>query len=417
MTKREILEAAFRVWGADYYLKTSLSELAASLGVTKPALYRHFGGKDELLEAMFNDFTARFSKFIKPYFGTPPPPPDNNEDAPSADSREPLYWKTRIINIALKFAEFYARNRDCFIFSMIHVYGNDEHERLIFECLEGLGFGRRRPDASSFVMLEFVMCGMIFMTACFHKTNTFQKITHNEGQNIEEFLQTVEYFVKHGMGLNADTISHLDWEGIEREIIKTPFVQIDASQAVKAAIKVIAEKGPWDATMEKVAEKLGISKSTMYSHFESKREMIKNVFLTEADGLTRFALLHVSKTGTSEECLYRAVFSIAHYLRENSDILLALDHIRKRRSDIEKNIHEFEMREKQPKWHFQFYGIFNMIKNADGSALINECRAEWIFFIVVNTLMRRSKTMPFSRIPNAVFRDMYRYIALGLEAD
>ncbi|MDR0472401.1 MAG: TetR/AcrR family transcriptional regulator [Treponema sp.] len=40
MTKNDIIKAAFRVWGREFYQTASLSELALELGASKAALYR-----------------------------------------------------------------------------------------------------------------------------------------------------------------------------------------------------------------------------------------------------------------------------------------------------------------------------------------------------------------------------------------
>ena len=48
MNKDDIISAAFRAWGREGYRKMSLTDVASELGVTKPALYRHFGDKERL---------------------------------------------------------------------------------------------------------------------------------------------------------------------------------------------------------------------------------------------------------------------------------------------------------------------------------------------------------------------------------
>ncbi|MFA6508713.1 MAG: helix-turn-helix domain-containing protein, partial [Treponemataceae bacterium] len=52
MNKDDIISAAFKAWGREGYRKMSLSDVAAELSVTKPALYRHFRDKDVLFTEM-----------------------------------------------------------------------------------------------------------------------------------------------------------------------------------------------------------------------------------------------------------------------------------------------------------------------------------------------------------------------------
>lgn len=51
-TTRALLDAARRAFAARGYRRTSLAEVVAAAGVTKGALYHHFGGKDELFRAV-----------------------------------------------------------------------------------------------------------------------------------------------------------------------------------------------------------------------------------------------------------------------------------------------------------------------------------------------------------------------------
>ena len=49
-TKDRILETALELFAQNGYLGTSMSDIAARLGITKAALYKHYAGKQEILE-------------------------------------------------------------------------------------------------------------------------------------------------------------------------------------------------------------------------------------------------------------------------------------------------------------------------------------------------------------------------------
>jgi AcrR family transcriptional regulator len=51
-TRRTVLDAAARVFAANGYLATSLSQILAEAGVTKGALYFHFASKEDLARAV-----------------------------------------------------------------------------------------------------------------------------------------------------------------------------------------------------------------------------------------------------------------------------------------------------------------------------------------------------------------------------
>ena len=49
-TKERILETALEMFAQSGYLGTSMSDIAARLGITKAALYKHYAGKQEILD-------------------------------------------------------------------------------------------------------------------------------------------------------------------------------------------------------------------------------------------------------------------------------------------------------------------------------------------------------------------------------
>ena len=49
-TKERILETALELFAQSGYLGTSMSDIAARLGITRAALYKHYAGKQEILD-------------------------------------------------------------------------------------------------------------------------------------------------------------------------------------------------------------------------------------------------------------------------------------------------------------------------------------------------------------------------------
>ena len=49
-TKERILETSLELFAQSGYLGTSMSDIAARLGITKAALYKHYAGKQEILD-------------------------------------------------------------------------------------------------------------------------------------------------------------------------------------------------------------------------------------------------------------------------------------------------------------------------------------------------------------------------------
>jgi AcrR family transcriptional regulator len=116
MTKEDIVGAAFRVWAEELFQKMSLSDVAAELGCTKPALYRHFRSKDALLEAMYGSFFDRFAGFLSDCFDAPEAGGEDDTDA-------------GLLRFAVSLGDFFAKNKGEFLFLLAKVYDSQENER------------------------------------------------------------------------------------------------------------------------------------------------------------------------------------------------------------------------------------------------------------------------------------------------
>ena len=77
-TKERILAAALDMFSRNGYAGTNIRELAASLGLVKSGLYKHFESKEEIWNALLDQMIAYYGA----RFGSPeqlPPVPDSSE--------------------------------------------------------------------------------------------------------------------------------------------------------------------------------------------------------------------------------------------------------------------------------------------------------------------------------------------------
>jgi AcrR family transcriptional regulator len=171
--------------------------------------------------------------------------------------------------------------------------------------------------------------------------------------------------------------------------------------------------------MEMVAQRSGLSKSSLYAHFKNKADMLSRMFITEFDRIVDYAELATSRSGLPAEQFYLAMVAIVNYLRSRPEILIALDWVRTRRLDL--GIHA------PPPPPPRIYRIFANIKldgagkgemeltGETGVSLQGETLAQWILFLIVNTLMRRPEGTSFADVSNESFRILYKFIVLGIE--
>ncbi len=63
-TKDKIMQVAFEMFAVNGYESTALSEIAARIGVTKPALYTYFKGKEELLLSIYEKVELEYKNYM-----------------------------------------------------------------------------------------------------------------------------------------------------------------------------------------------------------------------------------------------------------------------------------------------------------------------------------------------------------------
>ena len=66
-TKERILEEALKLFSQSGYMGTSMNDIAAELGVTKAALYKHYKSKQEILESIVERMNQMDAERAKKY--------------------------------------------------------------------------------------------------------------------------------------------------------------------------------------------------------------------------------------------------------------------------------------------------------------------------------------------------------------
>jgi AcrR family transcriptional regulator len=409
MTKKEIVQVAFKVWGQRFYRKTSLSQLAEELKVTKPALYKHFKSKEALCDAMFLDFFDRFANFILPYY---------NEALEANDSKKSM------LLIGRSFIDFFIRNVNEFMFLIIEVHGNLKYhanmtEQLRLRCID-MTHKMFNPDNDYPQTFQLVMAVCFCMLASFHGKVCREKL-HPGDDEITKYSSAILSQIKNGLNFKASCIESLDWEGIEKKIeacVVKNTLSDTHTKIVKSIIAALAADGPWNTSMAMIAENLGLSKSSLYSHFTNKLDIMRQIFKSITEDVVKHASDLISFSKVPEEQLYFAVMGIISYLKARPEILIMMDWIRVRSADFEKDFehkcdfsggaHEHDETIKT------VHTIFQGIKSKN-KILLNDVQTDCILFLIVNVLMRRPAGIEFSDIKQSSFRRLYRFMALGLE--
>ncbi|GHV81771.1 hypothetical protein AGMMS49991_03290 [Spirochaetia bacterium] len=436
MTQADIIKAAFRVWGRELYQTTSLTQIARDLKVTKPALYRHFHNKQALLDAMYGYFFDDYTAFIKADY----------DKALAAESPVDC-----LLIMARSIVRYYGQNMGTFVFSLVKVYDNREvtdtarqlEDRgvdmqklaLRWEAVAG-NLAHTGDEAGVYALaegaaypniLQLIIVTLTFQVAHFHK-DLFQRGESPSEAMIEQVVAWVEAKISGGLGFDRALVERINFEELEKRLPSESLKNFEDDGLYRAVAGVVAEAGPWNASMDMVARRSGMSKSGLYSHFESKHDMLRQFFLTEAERILRYVEEGKKQSAVPEEQLYLVIISTADYLRSRPDILTAMDWLRIRRLELGIDVPQ------------RFYDVFSeciagrrgpeqpdLVRSDDiDMDSQSERTPQWIQFLIINTLMQGRFGGPhtpgclpgggdFSTVTNDSFRILYRFIMLGMK--
>jgi AcrR family transcriptional regulator len=406
MTKDDVINAAFEVWGRELYKTTSLTKLAETLGVSKPALYRHFPDKQALQKAMEERFYDDYSRAIKPAI----------EEAHGKGS-----WQEGLLTIVQFISGYFARHFDYLIFSIIGLHDNKEKHFFNTDALKtrGVSFDKLAFRQSRQFPSALLLAGItgFFTTGAFHKQRLgivgkaspmellgqpkfFDKPPDRE---INNYVRKTAELVQKGLRLNRALIEHLAFEKLEssgKDILLPP------DPLLKAVAEAVAEEGPWNASMETVAKRSGLSKSGLYAHFKSKEDMLSRLFMSEFDRIAQCTASRTALGVKREEKLYLAILSIADYLRARPEILTVLDWVR---------IQQLELDLSTPEILYNFFSDLMIDASLDE---FWEKTSHWVLFLLVAVLKhyavmgKAGKTEEFDY---TCLRRLFRFICLGIE--
>ncbi|MDR0450102.1 MAG: TetR/AcrR family transcriptional regulator [Treponema sp.] len=417
MTSADIIQAAFKAWGRELYRNTSLSQVSRELGVSKPALYRHFRNKQALLDAMYESFFDDYAAFIRPY----------HEKAFNTAS-----YHESLCAITQAMMKYYAKNGYAFLFSLINVWGNSRVRNMKEPLLKrgvDMGFfsrpaGKWEGRGGGAPLWLFAVATLVLAMAHFHRRACMTGEAPPDAL-VDQVTASVSRVVSGGLNFDRAALEDIDYEELESGVARA-IHQVEEDPLLRGVAEAVARAGPWNASMEMVARHSGLSKSGLYAHFKSKEEMMARLFFTEFNRIGDFALKNQRDSAKPGERLYLGVFSIAVYFRSRPNILLAMDWLRTRRIDPKK----FDLpRQESPVFQdFRFPADYGILPGDDGFWI-----SQWIFFLVLTVLTQGgfkesgslfsqwkpdARAFPqenLARIPNESFRDLYRFIASGVK--
>jgi len=304
-TKDLILEAAFSFCKNPQMAGFSMSDLAKKVGISKAAIYRHYKGKDNVLEAMDEYFFDTLAESLLQIQG-------GSKDEKTEDSN--IHFEN-IISLFVTHPEFVN-----FFISKSSM--EDNYSKTLSRAMEERGITLLKPllygeEGSSFEenehflrLIQIFYCG----TTIFILIKIREKLL-DEGKkvsSVEEFSKKlVTYFLKGFRGiLRGEKDYHFEYITEKRFEELDQLCKVDSNdfppeeRYLTALARVIRKYKITGVTVEKLAEEMNLAKSSLYSHFENKNKMIVSQISKELSLMQMIIFENVAEGKNISEYLY-----------------------------------------------------------------------------------------------------------------
>ncbi len=329
MEKREILEAAFNQWQHNMFIHTSLTPVAEELKVTKAAIYRHFSSKKSLEQAMEELFASDYRLASPTILSFPEKV--KGENSRKGDSE-----------ISSLFLEEYTRGLTDFLsahpgyirFMTARLFHSDSVDKLLFketffhEAEQIIHWFRTSGMEESLAIrtIRYFYTHLLGFSLLLLKNGKKEsEIPGYAGVITSSFLQ--------GFSASADT--RPDFTAAEVEISVKPEDLPRNNRIIDSLLAVVSRDGLKNASLSKIADEAGYSKSTLYSFFKNKDEMLFSLFSEHAAAFDTLYRRFCGREYSFQERVYRLIVLLHRYLVRNESFLITLHWMRFQNLHIE----------------------------------------------------------------------------------
>lgn len=295
--KEQILDAVLDVLHSNP--RWSLSDIAEKIGISKTAIYRHFKNRAEIETELNNRLAGRMLEVIEATEFTPPA-------------------------MRAAMTAFFQANSGFVHLIMNNSFIIPEYEHVLYKNLESTSpklaaftrsLAERKPDEQTDISAAFLkncvtiligslkMQGIEFIQTEMLRTlaTGFPTLPKPSGKRLDE-LESISAIA--GDELNTGT---------------------KLFDAIAAAVK---EQGIAHATIDRIAEKMGTAKSSLYFYFRNKGEMLHEMIKKENDTIIALCAARASRGKTIAEQLYIIMMVQANYLLHKPDLIPVFNWIR-----------------------------------------------------------------------------------------
>ncbi|MBF9018346.1 MULTISPECIES: TetR/AcrR family transcriptional regulator [unclassified Oceanispirochaeta] len=278
LKKIAIMEAAMDAWSCDDYKKTSLTTLAKELQMTKPALYRYFSNKEELLNSM----AEYVNSLEREWFLELIPRLQSMKKDDQTRFFIESYSKAQVESKRYVHFSSYNTLRQNKLFQLNNM-------KQIIEIQKILNISNR--------------VFLLIMLYCFFMWGWHENEELQQNRTDIEKIDLILNLLNNGLAGESFRLPSAEKAETTAEIYKQYRMCSNQPDLIQAVNQVIQEKGFTGVTLELIAEKAGMSKSTLYNYFKNKDDMLTKTINALVTDYTKFHAQLLSQKDSFEDKL------------------------------------------------------------------------------------------------------------------
>ena len=309
-TKEKIIQAAFSFYKDYHFERISLSQIAAKVGISKAAIFKHFKNKDDLLACMEEKVFAGIMCMLEQV----------QKKIDSGDDKDLLFYITVYLCQHIEYINFFNSVNATFTFDEFILKFREQGIAMFNSLFSDTG---SPTNVDSYRMMLYIA---VMLLEFIHRFSL--SATASEKAGIESYARKTGGIISRGLCLNEERLTEERIGQLDTICIEAVENVPPVDETFKALAKIVEKSGYEGVTMEALAGELGMAKSSFYSTYKSKEEMIFSLLRKEHAKILDFFLCVLEKAESFSEKIYVMYSSCMNYFYRHSEILEACKYLR-----------------------------------------------------------------------------------------
>lgn len=305
-TREQIISSAFSFYTKPEINNVSLSAIAARAGITKPAIYRHFKSRQELEQVLedrvYSEIYSVLSKItFKKDEGT-------------------LALIEDVVVLLLTHKEY--------LFYLISNQNDFSLDEAMFKLKDlGLPFfdsvfatDGSVTNMEKYKMAVYLGCNVLFFVIL--RNRVLEELNRQDTySDVLEFASKIEKFLRCGLGQNISNFTVSRLATLDENCQSNMKLLKPVNKIFVSVSEIVKEKGLRGITVESVAHGIGLAKSSIYTKFENKTQMIGSLIQEEFEEMFKFIKDNSVFAENNAERIYVLMETVLIYFMKKPEVL------------------------------------------------------------------------------------------------